>query len=807
MKKTLTTLFVFATLLVVVLSFTVLADAEERTGAVFAADEFYRSSEALTEIPHTFEAWVKVSKDAAASELGVIVGNYKDASTHSYGMEVRKNGNPYLWLGYGATGTRGNFDKVDLRTGEWTHVAITYNATNAYCYINGELEQTLTLNCKDVDMSKTGVVCLGGDLRSKNARWLKSSELSTVAVFSDMRTEEEIKADMKNVDLSDANLQVSYDLSPEDDSRLTDASPNGNDLAYSGTLWVSTSGGDDSEPVEGGMTFNTDPYKLAKIIDKPIYTWEATVCFPKNMLMSERGGVMIGNYNVTLPCVNFEIYSNGSPRVYITNEAGKVFNYVFDKVNVYNGKWTHIAIVKEADDQLSCYINGELKQTITKAIPDVITTDVHVLGGDQRSGNGQFFRGRLKNVALYSDARTADEIKADMTAIGTEDLICGFDLDGLDNPDVIADKSQNGYDAKIKRAYFTEKTPVEDYAYSFAVIGDTQILAQYYPEKFTALYDWVLGNVESKNIQYVIGLGDITNSSADAEFALAKNNILRMNGVVPYSLVRGNHDTVSQMNKYFPMSEFGSTVTGTYSDSSILNSYHIFTVGEVQYLLFTLDYGASDAVLNWAAGIIEAHPEHNVIITTHAYLYRDGTTLDAGDVCPPATSGGYNNGDHMWDKLIKKYENIVLVLSGHDPCDKIICTQTEGDNGNIVTQMLIDPQGVDNAQGGIGLAAMFYFSEDGKTLQVEYYSTAKNAYFMEENQFTVTLDMVEKHTHTLDENGVCTGCGAQVEEPKDPDDSDKPAPPTGESTYVSIVVVVIAMIGMCLVYKKNKKTF
>ena len=223
MKKTLTTLFVFATLLVVVLSFTVLADAEERTGAVFAADEFYRSSEALTEIPHTFEAWVKVSKDAAASELGVIVGNYKDASTHSYGMEVRKNGNPYLWLGYGATGTRGNFDKVDLRTGEWTHVAITYNATNAYCYINGELEQTLTLNCKDVDMSKTGVVCLGGDLRSKNARWLKSSELSTVAVFSDMRTEEEIKADMKNVDLSDANLQVSYDLSPEDVKNVFEA--------------------------------------------------------------------------------------------------------------------------------------------------------------------------------------------------------------------------------------------------------------------------------------------------------------------------------------------------------------------------------------------------------------------------------------------------------------------------------------------------------------------------------------------------------------------------------------------------------
>ena len=81
--------------------------------------------------------------------------------------------------------------------------------------------------------------------------------------------------------------------------------------------------------------------------------------------------------------------------------------------------------------------------------------------------------------------------------------------------------------------------------------------------------------------------------------------------------------------------------------------------------------------------IIENHPNHQVIITTHAYLYRDGTTLDSGDVCPPSISGGTNNGDAIWDKLIKKHENIVLVLSGHDPCDSIILAQDKGENGNI----------------------------------------------------------------------------------------------------------------------------
>ena len=60
--------------------------------------------------------------------------------------------------------------------------------------------------------------------------------------------------------------------------------------------------------------------------------------------------------------------------------------------------------------------------------------------------------------------------------------------------------------------------------------------------------------------------------------------------------------------------------------------------------------------------------------------------------------------------------------------------------------MLIDPQGVDKAQGGVGLVCMLYFSADGKTMQVEYYSTDKQAYFLENSQFTLTLDLAGDKT-------------------------------------------------------------
>ena len=790
--------------------------ADEIVGIKFEVDELYRTSTALSAHPHTFEAWVKVDKNAPSSELGVIAGNYKNSTTHSYGMEVRANGNPFLWLGYGGEGTnqRVSFDKVDLRTSEWTHVAITFDSKNAYCYINGELAQTISGSYLDVNIAKTGVLCIGGDLRSGNKRYLKNSEIATVALYSDMRTADEIKADMQSASVSDSAMIACYALTAADASRLDDRSLNGYDLTYSGKLWSNPDAEEDKETA--GMTFTSDTYELAKIIDTPIKTLEATVYFPKSMPASERGGVIIGNYNSTLPCVNFEVYSNGSPRLYVKDKSNTTYNIVFDQINLYNGKWNHIAIVRDGA-KVMCYVNGELKQTVANNIPDVITTDVHILGGDQRSGNEQFFRGRLKNVALYSDVRTADEIKADVTAAGKDGMICSFEVDGLKDPTDIEDKSGNGYNAKLFQPYFTEKAPLADYAYSFAVIGDTQILAVKYPEKFTALYDWVLDNVKTKKIKYVIGLGDITDDDTAAEWELAKKNILRLNGVVPYSLVRGNHDSVAQMKKYFPMSEFGSTVTGTYESNSIINSYHKFAVGDVKYLLFTLDYGAFDKVLNWASEIIEAHPDHNVIITTHAYFFRDGTTLDAGDVVPPSNKGAaYNNGDEMWDKLIKKHENIVLVLSGHDPCDNIVYAQDKGENGNLVTQMLVDPQGVDKAQGGVGLVTMLYFSADGKTMQVETYSTDKKAFFLEENQFTLTLDLAgdkkaevtteqpEPETDPATESEATTAPAPEATNA--PEQTDAPAEEKkgcgGFSTYAILTVLVC---GACLSIKRKEK--
>ncbi len=344
-----------------------------------------------------------------------------------------------------------------------------------------------------------------------------------------------------------------------------------------------------------------------------------------------------------------------------------------------------------------------------------------------------------------------------------------------------------------------------DYDYSFAIVGDTQKLVCHYANKlvwergdqdeinykyyydvheypandtFVKVYDYIVNNADGKNIVHVFGLGDITERASvwdwvqkgcpyapDEEFSIAVEQFERMKDAgLDFSLVRGNHESWDSYNKYLGTGtessalNYAGMVDEVYvhpnGTEDYTNTIHYFSAGDLDYMVVTLDYGASDAVFNWASERIEANPYKNVIITTHAYMYRDGTTLDANDAAPPSCDtdnivydkSNINNGDDMWNKLVSRHPNIVLAMSGHDPTDDIVMSQWEGVNGNVVTNMLIDPQGMDKyyfQDGCAGAVAMFYFSDGGKTVDVRYWSTARNCYIKTKNQFKFTINTID----------------------------------------------------------------
>ena len=482
---------------------------------------------------------------------------------------------------------------------------------------------------------------------------------------------------------------------------------------------------------ESGAVFNRETVYKVSVESLPL-TFAATVCFDES-IGTGRGGVMVGNYvDGTTPCFNFEIYEKGQPRLYIIGENGMIHDYIFKEVNVYTGEKTHVVVSVDAEaDTATCYINGEVAQTLSigNVLPMTFDREAAV-GGDLRSGNGQFFRGELYDAAWYADTRAPENVTAQ------------YVLSGRPN-EVASAEGGPALTLEEKQIWLPEYESTQEYAYSFAVLGDIQSLTCFYPDKLHYIYDWLAENVEQKKIKHVFGLGDITDDDTPEEWQLFLSQIEKLEGLVPYSLVRGNHDSVMNYRKYITWEQFGHTVSGSFDGETLLNTYQLLDVGQVKYLIINLDIGPTDRVLQWAEELIRQHSDRNVIITTHIYLYSDGTTLDSTDPMPALKYGGVNTGDTMWEKLFKKYENISLILSGHIPVEQMVVTKTQGDCGNTVTQMLIDPQSTDIAYEGAGLVTMLYFSEDGKQVDVEYYSTIKQAHYIQENQFSLELDVVE----------------------------------------------------------------
>lgn len=282
-----------------------------------------------------------------------------------------------------------------------------------------------------------------------------------------------------------------------------------------------------------------------------------------------------------------------------------------------------------------------------------------------------------------------------------------------------------------------------DYDYSFAVVGDTQYINRHNPEVYPKICDWIIDNSSNKKIKFVAGLGDITDTSTVEEWTRAQEQINRLNDVVPYSIVRGNHDKIADFTTYFPYENYADTYGGSFN-GTMLNTWQELVIGRNKYLIMGLDYGADDAELEWANEVIAAHPDHSVIITTHGYLDSDGTLLKDELV----TNDGFNDGDDMWEKLIKKHGNITMVLCGHIYSQDIVVAKSVGEKGNTVTQILVNPQILDqpsSADRPAGMVCMLYFSDGGRKVEVEYYSTVKQQYFKDINQFNFEIDVVDNN--------------------------------------------------------------
>jgi 3',5'-cyclic AMP phosphodiesterase CpdA len=242
-----------------------------------------------------------------------------------------------------------------------------------------------------------------------------------------------------------------------------------------------------------------------------------------------------------------------------------------------------------------------------------------------------------------------------------------------------------------------------DHKFAIAVMPDTQReLTRPEDRRLINRSNWLVRKKKGLDLRFVLHSGDVVNWDTPDHYmyANAVTGLRPVQANIPMALALGNHDTAAvcpggsacpgadtsvtvrdtrTFNTYFDESRFGA-LAGQFEPGKVDNAYHTFRSGGRNWLVLNLELWPRTEVVSWARKVVAKNPRRNVIIVTHSYLNGDGTIS--------RSNGGYGatSPRYLFDRLIKVYPNVKLVLSGHVGRARV--RTDKGANGNKVVSML-----------------------------------------------------------------------------------------------------------------------
>lgn len=227
--------------------------------------------------------------------------------------------------------------------------------------------------------------------------------------------------------------------------------------------------------------------------------------------------------------------------------------------------------------------------------------------------------------------------------------------------------------------------PIEPGWMTFVVLPDTQYYSESYPEIYLDQTEWIRKAKILRNIMAVAHVGDITNTNTTIEWQRARAAMDNLEPDIPYVMIPGNHDYGPRgdassrdtlMHDHFKAGDalslpyFGSS----YPEGKLDNYFRLVPTPKGEWLLLGLGFAPNDGAMAWANGVINLHPNANVMLITHAYLYSDDTRYDHvmhpeqmwnPHSYPLAEQERVHDGEEIYQDLVKKHPNVKLVVSGH----------------------------------------------------------------------------------------------------------------------------------------------
>ncbi|NQT12249.1 MAG: metallophosphoesterase [Planctomycetes bacterium] len=283
--------------------------------------------------------------------------------------------------------------------------------------------------------------------------------------------------------------------------------------------------------------------------------------------------------------------------------------------------------------------------------------------------------------------------------------------------------------------------------FTVVVLPDTQFYSQTYPDTYISQTRWIKDRAKADNIKFVVHLGDIVqnHNNVEEEWKAADRAHQILDGVVPYSLVPGNHDmeyvdrkvlrNTRLYNKYFSPARFDKYpwYGGHMGDTNDSN-YCFFEAAGMKFMVLSLEFAPRDETLQWAHQVTAQHSDCRVIVVTHCYMRPNGRDT----ACGASYGLADNSGQDIWEKFVRKHADIFLVLSGH-----VLGVATEtsaNDAGRPVHEMLVDYQGLPN--GGNGWLRTLRFAPAENKIYVKAYSPLLDEHKKDPSHtFTLDYDM------------------------------------------------------------------
>lgn len=443
------------------------------------------------------------------------------------------------------------------------------------------------------------------------------------------------------------------------------------------------------------------------------------------------------SWNSWLPLYQTDVANGNDAEFFINPNDGIGISGAYHGT-VSNGRgnitWNRIAVTRAANGTLKKYIDGVLVGTQAGATGsrwDIAGGEFSILADEDNESS----------LGFLSSFRFVDSVMSDSAIAGLGAVHAGgagvAGLQIASNPSVVTPGS-----------------------FTVAFLGDTQNYSTSRPAIFNQITQWLVDNQAARNIQFVVQDGDIVNNDLTGEWNNARAAMEKLDGEIPYAVVRGNHDIGSQFDmasRFGPGSPFSQqpTLAGYYEvpgqpNADMRNTAHKFEANGQKIMVITIDISAGSGVVSWANGLIENNPDYRVILDTHAYMYdggarfnnapdpenpgktfdqsrdallRVGTDPDA--IYNGAVYGG-QDAEKLWNSLVKLHPNVSLFLSGHqfEEFDAFKYHLENGVEGNRVYELLVDPQNM--ANGGNGWIRLLEFDADGTTVRVKTYSPFLN---------------------------------------------------------------------------------